>query len=241
MDRLIGRRGFLAGLFAVAATVVTAPVAEAYNAGDFFFLKPRRKRRALAARVAPRRVVKQQAKRLKGKAGKIQKLAAKDRKKRKSIRDRYNGAAVVSFASNEKRGTLIIKTSERALYQVLGGGKAMRYLVAVGKEGFSWSGVARVGAKAVNPPWTPPPEMIERSPKFARWADGMPGGLPENPLGVRALYLYNKSGDTGFRIHGTISPNSIGTAASSGCIRMLNEEVIRLYDQTPRGTKVIVI
>jgi lipoprotein-anchoring transpeptidase ErfK/SrfK len=236
MDRLIGRRSFLAGLFAGAVTVVTTPLAEAYSSGDFFFLKPRRKR-LVAAGLKPKR----QTKRLKGKVGKIQKLATQDRKKRKSVRPRYSGASVVSFASNEKRGTLIIKTSERALYQVLGSGKAMRYLVAVGKEGFSWSGVARIGAKAVNPTWTPPPEMIERTPKYAKWANGMPGGIPENPLGVRALYLYNKGGDTGFRIHGTISPSSIGTAASSGCIRMLNEEVIRLYDQTPRGTKVIVI
>jgi lipoprotein-anchoring transpeptidase ErfK/SrfK len=240
MDRHIGRRGFLAGLFAVAATVVTAPVAEAYNAGDFFFLKPRRKRVA-AARTAPKRQIKQQAKHLKGKAGKIQKLAAKDRKKRHPARPRYTGAAMVDFASREKPGTLIIKTSERALYQIRGNGKAMRYLVAVGKEGFSWSGVAKVGMKRENPVWTPPPEMIERTPKYAKWADGMPGGLPFNPLGPRAMYLYNKSGDTGFRIHGTIHPESIGTAASSGCIRMLNEEVIRLYDQTPRGTKVIVI
>jgi lipoprotein-anchoring transpeptidase ErfK/SrfK len=148
---------------------------------------------------------------------------------------------MVDFASYEKPGTLIIKTSERALYQIRGNGKAMRYMVAVGKEGFSWSGVAKVGMKRVNPVWTPPPEMIERTPKYAKWADGMPGGLPINPLGPRAMYLFNKGGDTGFRIHGTIHPGSIGTAASSGCIRMLNHEVIRLYEQTPRGTKVIVI
>ena len=120
-------------------------------------------------------------------------------------------------------------------------GMAKRYQVAVGKEGFSWSGTARIGRKAVDPVWTPPPEMIERTPKYAKWADGMPGGLPSNPLGPRAMYLYNKSGDTGFRIHGTIHPESIGTAASSGCIRMLNHEVIDLYNATPRGTKVIVI
>ena len=103
------------------------------------------------------------------------------------------------------------------------------------------TGVARIGRKAVNPTWTPPAEMIERTPKYARWADGMPGGIPENPLGKRALYLFTGKGDTGFRIHGTNSPGSIGTAASSGCIRMLNHEVIELYNSTPRGTKVIVI
>jgi lipoprotein-anchoring transpeptidase ErfK/SrfK len=141
----------------------------------------------------------------------------------------------------EKPGTIVIKTRERALYQILGGGRAMRYLVAVGKEGFSWSGTAQVGFKRVNPTWTPPAEMIERKPEYEEWADGMPGGIPENPLGVRALYLYRGKRDTLFRIHGTNAPSSIGTAASSGCIRMLNREVIELYSNTPVGTKVIVI
>lgn len=153
----------------------------------------------------------------------------------------YAGRKLVPFQSNEKPGTIIIRTAERALYQIQSSGTAMRYLVAVGKEGFSWSGTARVGMKRVNPRWTPPPEMIARTPKYAKWAGGMPGGLATNPLGPRAMYLYNKSGDTGFRIHGTIHPESIGTAASSGCIRMLNQEVIELYDETPRGTKVIVM
>jgi lipoprotein-anchoring transpeptidase ErfK/SrfK len=120
------------------------------------------------------------------------------------------------------------------------GGKAMRYLVAVGKEGFAWSGVARIGLKRKNPTWTPPAEMIERTPKYAKWKNGMPGGIPDNPLGVRALYLFDGGGDTMFRIHGTNAPSSIGTAASSGCIRMLNKEVAELYDNTPLGTKVIV-
>ncbi len=229
MDGRIGRRKLLAGLFAMAATVATAPMAEAYSSGDFFFLRPRKKKVAIA-----------KPKHLKGKAGKVQKLAVND-KKRRTIRQRYEGAKMVDFSSSEKPGTIIIRTSERALYQIRGNGKAMRYMVAVGKEGFSWSGVAKIGMKRENPVWTPPPEMIERTPKYAKWADGMPGGLPINPLGPRAMYLFNKGGDTGFRIHGTIHPESIGTAASSGCIRMLNEEVIRLYSQTPRGTKVIVI
>ena len=161
--------------------------------------------------------------------------------KSKSSRPTYLGRAEVSFSSIEKPGTIIIKTDERALYKVLGKGKAMRYLVAVGKEGFSWSGVAKVGMKRENPTWTPPPEMIDRKPEYAKWAMGMPGGLPINPLGPRAMYLFAKGGDTGFRIHGTIHPESIGTAASSGCIRMLNKEVIELYDLTKVGTKVIVI
>jgi len=152
----------------------------------------------------------------------------------------YAGATVVDYLSLEKPGTIIIKTHERALYQILGNGKAKRYGVAVGKEGFQWAGVARIGMKRENPVWTPPAEMIARTPEYQKWAAGMPGGLPINPLGPRAMYLYNK-GDTGFRIHGTIHPESIGHAASSGCIRMLNREVIELYGVTKIGTKVIVI
>jgi lipoprotein-anchoring transpeptidase ErfK/SrfK len=152
----------------------------------------------------------------------------------------YRGKSIVAFRSGEKRGTIVIRTGERALYYVLGGGKAIRYGVAVGKEGFQWSGTARIGHKVVNPSWTPPAEMIERKPELEEWAGGMPGGIPENPLGVRALYLYRGKRDTLFRIHGTNQPGSIGTAASSGCIRMLNAEVVDLYGRAPVGTKVIV-
>jgi lipoprotein-anchoring transpeptidase ErfK/SrfK len=153
----------------------------------------------------------------------------------------YKGRTVVHFTTAEKPGTIIVRTSERALYFVLGGGQALRYGVAVGKEGFSWSGIARIGRKVVNPPWTPPPEMIERKPELEEWAEGMPGGIPENPLGVRAMYLYRGKVDTQYRIHGTNAPSSIGTAASSGCIRMLNREVIELFSRARIGTKVIVI
>lgn len=152
----------------------------------------------------------------------------------------YKGREIVDFQTSEKPGTIIVKTNERALYQVLPNGQAKRYLVAVGKEGFAWSGVARVGMKRKNPTWTPPAEMIKRTPKYAKWKNGMPGGIPENPLGVRALYLFDGGGDTMYRIHGTNAPSSIGTAASSGCIRMLNKEVVELFNNTPVGTKVIV-
>lgn len=168
----------------------------------------------------------------------IKKKAAGTTKRKTKIA--YKGREVVRFASAEKPGTIIVKTRERALYQVMANDKATRYLVAVGKEGFSWSGVARIGMKRKNPTWTPPAEMIRRTPKYAKWKDGMPGGIPENPLGVRALYLFDKGGDTMFRIHGTNAPSSIGTAASSGCIRMLNSEVVELFNRTPVGTKVIV-
>ena len=153
---------------------------------------------------------------------------------------KYKGRQVVPYKTAERPGTIIISTKERALFQVMPDGQAMRYAVAVGKEGFSWSGTARVGMKRVDPTWTPPPEMIARTPKYANWANGMPGGIPENPLGPRAMYLFNQKGDTGYRIHGTNAPSSIGTAASSGCIRMLNNEVVELFDVTPVGTKVIV-
>jgi lipoprotein-anchoring transpeptidase ErfK/SrfK len=152
----------------------------------------------------------------------------------------YKGREIVTFRSAEKPGTIIVKTRERALYQVMADGKAKRYLVAVGKDGFAWSGVARIGMKRKNPSWTPPAEMIKRTPKYAKWRNGMPGGIPENPLGARALYLFDGGGDTMYRIHGTNAPSSIGTAASSGCIRMLNQEVVELFNNTPIGTKVIV-
>ncbi|NJM29902.1 MAG: L,D-transpeptidase [Rhizobiales bacterium] len=187
----------------------------------------------------PRRVAERR-----GGAGAVPPKAQRPKAKRiarKKVKPAYQGREMVEFSSREKSGTIIIRTSERALYQVLGKGKAMRYLVAVGKEGFSWSGTARIGLKKVNPKWTPPPEMIERTPKYAEWAGGMPGGIPENPLGARALYLFNRGGDTQYRIHGTNAPSSIGTAASSGCIRMLNSEVIELYERTRIGTKVIVL
>jgi lipoprotein-anchoring transpeptidase ErfK/SrfK len=226
----MNRRGLLAGLFgSVAATVLLAApsVAEAATVLDFSFLRSPRRKRLRAAR-------------RKLKAGSRKVAARKTKKSTRSRRASYAGARIVDFASNEKPGTIIVVTGERALYRIMGGGQAKRYLVAVGKEGFSWSGTARIGRKAVNPTWTPPPEMIERTPKYAQWADGMPGGIPANPLGVRALYIYKGKADTGFRIHGTNAPGSIGSAASSGCIRMLNNEVIDLYNMTRNGTKIIV-
>lgn len=152
----------------------------------------------------------------------------------------YEGREVVDFASPERPGTLIVNTGEKALFRILGEGLAMRYPVAVGKEGHDWAGIAEVGRKLRWPTWTPPAAMIARKPELAKWADGMPGG-PENPLGARALYLYAQGRDTLFRIHGTNEPSSIGRAASSGCIRMLNRHIEGIYEATPLGTKVIVL
>lgn len=163
-------------------------------------------------------------------------LAAAKKKKRPA----YQGAEVVEFHTPERRGTVIVNTGDRALYHVIGRESAVRYGVAVGKAGFDWAGIAKIGRKVEWPTWTPPASMIERKPELAEWADGMPGG-PDNPLGARALYLYANGRDTLFRIHGTNEPWSIGTAASSGCIRMLNEEIMELYDNVGVGTKVIVL
>jgi len=225
----VKRRAFLSilGLAAVNLSLASSPVLAFASNADDDTRESRRKQqeRKRAEREARRkRKAEEKAKR---------KAAA-----RKKIN--YKGREIVEFDSTEKPGTIIVRTKERALYQVMPDGKAKRYLVAVGKEGFAWSGVARIGMKRKNPTWTPPAEMIERTPKYAKWKDGMPGGIPENPLGARALYLFDKGGDTMYRIHGTNAPSSIGTAASSGCIRMLNKEVTELFDNTPVGTKVIV-
>ena len=217
------RRAFLSllGLAALSLPVAATP-AQAFLFESEEERDERRRRRARAARKRERAERKQQ------------------RKTQARRQINYKGREIVDFQSSEKPGTIIVKTRERALYQVMPDGKAKRYLVAVGKEGFAWSGVARVGMKRKNPTWTPPEAMIQRTPKYAKWRNGMPGGIPENPLGVRALYLYDGGGDTMYRIHGTNAPSSIGTAASSGCIRMLNKEVVELFNNTPVGTKVIV-
>jgi lipoprotein-anchoring transpeptidase ErfK/SrfK len=147
---------------------------------------------------------------------------------------------VVDFPTNEPPGTIIIDTRRRFLYLVLGGGKAKRYGVGVGRRGFQWAGTASIGRKAKWPTWIPPAEMMARDDEAAKWPDGMPGGL-NNPLGARALYLYQDGTDTLYRIHGTREPTTIGRAVSSGCVRMLNADVADLYEQTSIGTKVVVV
>jgi lipoprotein-anchoring transpeptidase ErfK/SrfK len=149
-------------------------------------------------------------------------------------------AQVVDFATEEAPGTVIIDTQNKFLYYVMADGLAIRYGVGVGKEGFGWNGTVRVGAKAEWPSWTPPAEMIKRRPELIQYASGMPGGA-DNPLGARALYLYDGGRDTMFRIHGTNEPWSIGHNVSSGCIRMLNDHVIELHRMVGVGTKVIVM
>ncbi len=146
----------------------------------------------------------------------------------------------VWYDGREAPGSIVVDPEDRFLYLVQEGGRAIRYGVGVGREGFGWSGRATVGRKSVWPTWTPPREMTLRDAEAAKWAGGMPGG-PENPLGARALYLFQGSRDTLYRIHGNNDPSSIGTAVSSGCIRMLNQDIVDLHRRVPVGTPVIVL
>jgi lipoprotein-anchoring transpeptidase ErfK/SrfK len=140
---------------------------------------------------------------------------------------------VVDYPTRIAAGTVIIDTAQTYLYYVLGDGKAIRYGIGVGRDGFTWSGTQAVTRKAEWPDWTPPQEMIGRQPYLPRW---MAGGVG-NPLGARAIYL----GNTIYRIHGTNAPETIGHKVSSGCIRMLNSDVIELYSRVDVGTKIVVL
>lgn len=146
----------------------------------------------------------------------------------------------VNYDTPHKAGTVVVDTPERRLYYVLGNGRAIRYGVGVGRAGLALRGGATVGRKAEWPSWTPTENMMQRDPRNRRYAGGMSGGL-NNPLGARALYLYRGGRDTMFRIHGTNQPNSIGHAMSSGCIRMMNHDVVDLYNRVPVGANVVVI
>jgi lipoprotein-anchoring transpeptidase ErfK/SrfK len=140
---------------------------------------------------------------------------------------------VIPFSSKYTPGQIIVSFGDRRLYWVHRKGEAISYPIAVPREQSRWAGVTSVSHKAVNPSWTPTPTMLRENPKLPRW---VPGGHPMNPMGVRALYL----GASAYRIHGTDAPWTIGTAASKGCIRMYNEDVLDLYPRVPTGTKVTV-
>ena len=146
----------------------------------------------------------------------------------------------VAYDSTERPGSIIVDTSQKYLYYVEGSGQALRYGVAVGQEGLSLKGRAKIGRKAEWPSWTPSPSMIKRKPHLAQYAAGVPGG-PNNPLGARALYLYRGGVDTRFRVHGTNEPWTIGTAVSNGCIRLTNDDIVDLYERTSEGASVLVI
>jgi lipoprotein-anchoring transpeptidase ErfK/SrfK len=138
----------------------------------------------------------------------------------------------VFYRTSEPPGTIVVTTSQRYLYVVQGNNRAMRYGIGVGREGFQWAGQLTISRKAEWPDWTPPPEMIQRQPYLPRFMAGGPG----NPMGARALYL----GGTVYRIHGTNQPHTIGHAVSSGCFRLVNKDVINLYERVPVGTRVVV-
>lgn len=152
----------------------------------------------------------------------------------------------VAYNTTQPPGTIVIDPHQHYLYYVMPGGRAMRYGVGVGKEGFGWSGTATVNSKQEWPDWYPPKEMIERRPDIKpqltqlRSGQGVAGGV-SNPLGARALYLWQNGKDTLYRIHGTLEPETIGTNVSSGCIRMINQDAIDLYGRVTPGTKVVVL
>ena len=198
-------------------------------------------RRAAPRRVVPTRVVPPNtapSRAIQPRVAAPQAAAPRAAAPRAAIAPQYQ-RQTVSYSGGEAPGTSIIDTGARHLYLVRPGGEAIRYGVGVGRDGFGWSGSAKVGRKAEWPRWTPPSQMIQRQPELARWAGGMPGGV-DNPLGARALYLYRGGRDTLYRIHGTNEPWSIGRAMSSGCIRMLNEDVVHLYGLARVGAKVVV-
>ena len=150
---------------------------------------------------------------------------------RYELDERYQ-RRVVFYRTTEPVGTIIVETRERMLYLVMPDNRAMRYGIGVGRDGFRWKGLQKIARKAEWPDWRPPAEMIERQPYLPRFMAGGPG----NPLGARAMYL----GNTVYRIHGTNQPQTIGHAISSGCFRLVNADVIDLYERVPVGTRVVV-
>ena len=144
--------------------------------------------------------------------------------------------------TGERPGTIIVDTSSHFLYLVLGNGQAMRYGVGLGRAGFEWSGRANVQWKQKWPKWTPPAEMIARQPELEQYSvdnGGMPPGL-DNPLGARALYIFQNGEDTLYRLHGSPEWSSIGKSVSSGCVRLMNQDIIDLYDRVPDKAPIVV-
>jgi len=146
---------------------------------------------------------------------------------------------VVDDPTGERPGTIVVDTDNRFLYLVRENGKAMRYGVGIGRDGFAWSGRAQIAYKKAWPTWTPPSEMIGRQPELEPYRHGMAPGY-DNPLGARALYIFKDGVDTLYRLHGNPDERSIGQAVSSGCVRLLNQDVIDLYERVPSGTPIVV-
>jgi lipoprotein-anchoring transpeptidase ErfK/SrfK len=239
---MISRRLFGSALVATTAALVSAPS----KAGSLFDLfRPRRRviiiedpvvapdpgltSSIAAPEVKPKPVKKAKAKVRKPKATPPYKVDPKFEPQE------------VRYIGPLQPGKILVDSDEKFLYLIQPNDTARRYAVAVGKEGLGWKGAATVKAKVEWPSWKPTPEMIKRSPDhYARYKDGMPGG-PGNPLGARAIYLYQGKQDTHIRIHGTTQPWTIGKAASNGCFRMVNEHVMDLFDRISVGTQVVVI
>jgi lipoprotein-anchoring transpeptidase ErfK/SrfK len=146
----------------------------------------------------------------------------------------------VDDPTGERPGTVVVDTGKRFLYLVGEGGEAMRYGVGIGRDGFAWSGRARIAYKREWPRWTPPPEMIERQPELEQYRNGMEPG-PDNPLGARALYIFQGGEDTLYRLHGNGDERTIGKAVSSGCVRLLQQDAIDLYQRVPTGAPILVV
>ncbi|MEJ8475524.1 L,D-transpeptidase [Roseibium algae] len=146
----------------------------------------------------------------------------------------------VDYYSTEPAGTIIVDTPNRFLYLTMENGKAMRYGVGIGRAGFAWGGSARIAYKKEWPTWTPPAEMIDRQPELEEFRNGMAPSLT-NPLGARALYIFEGNRDTLYRLHGTNEDWSIGKAVSSGCVRLLQQDIIDLYNRVPNNTRIVVL
>ena len=146
---------------------------------------------------------------------------------------------IVVDPTGEAPGTIVVRLQERFLYYVQPGGDALRYGVGIGRDGFLWSGRANIQYGKKWPTWTPPPEMIKRKPELEKWRGGQPGGL-DNPLGARALYIFKDGADTGYRVHGSPEWWTIGQAMSSGCVRMINQDVIDLFNRVHGKTPIVV-
>ncbi len=214
-NRLISRRSFLGSTAALMASATAANAAHPLYGGVDFTRDPNLIPPAEAAQDFP--------------------IAAYEQ----NLPPRFRRQQV-TIGNQSPAGNVVVDPEHRFLYLMLGGDQALRYGVGVGREGFAWSGSAIIGMKRKWPRWLPPESMVERDPHAAQWANGMPGG-PENPLGARALYLEANGIDTLYRIHGTNDPSSIGKAVSSGCVRMLNEDVADLFERVKLGTPVTVL
>ncbi|WDR03016.1 L,D-transpeptidase [Devosia algicola] len=147
---------------------------------------------------------------------------------------------MVADPTGERPGTVVVDTPNRFLYWTMGDGQAVRYGVGIGREGFAWGGRAKIAYKRKWPTWTPPAEMIKRQPELEQYRHGMEPGL-ENPLGARALYIFEDGKDTLYRLHGNMDVHSIGRAISSGCVRLLFQDVIDLYQRVPDGSPILVV